>query len=387
MVKVLPKSIGTSAELSPDASYLVIDSLGGIGRSITQMLVERGAKHLILISRSAASGPGSHAFLEELRQPGCNVAARNCDIPNAESLTQVKEDCARVLPPVHGVIQAAMLLRDAVFERMTFGQCKGTASGKVAGSINLHNLFKDLDFFIMLSSLTGILGNASQANYTAGGTFQDALAQYRTVNGLPALSIDLGMVKSMGYVAEATGVSERLIKLGYTSVEEDEVLRLIEPGIKTPYRRGERSCQVVTSLGSFTTAEDIYWREDLRFQFLKKVSMSGTGGSSKEGSSLKDSLAQALSWQEVLDLITDAVTNKLSHMFMIAPDEFDKSQPLSTYGVDPLVAVELRNWLVSHVQADMSIFDVLQSTSLSGLASKAAMKSKLVAAAGVVVST
>jgi len=372
------------------------------------MLVERGAKHLILISRSAASRPSSQVFLEELRQAGCNVVARNCDISHEEGLARVRKECLRDMPPVRGVIQAAMFLmvsvpiapprnddymsitdiiQDAVFERMTFEQWEGTTGGKIAGSMNLHNQFQELDFFIMLSSLTGIVGNVSQANYTAGGTFQDALAQYRTANGMPALSIDLGMVKSVGYVAEATGVSERLTKLGYISLEEDEVLRLIESGIKTPYRQGERSCQIVTGLGSFANADDIHWRKDLRFQSLKKVSMSGGGGRSKDGASFKDSLAQALSWQDVVDLVTGAIINKLSQMFMIPPDEFDKGQPLSKYGVDSLVAVELRNWLVSHVQAEMSIFDVLQSTSLSGLASKAATKSKLVAAAGVVVST
>lgn len=269
---------------------------------------------------------------------------------------------------------------------MTFEQWEGTTGGKIAGSLNLHRQFQELDFFIMLSSLTGIVGNSSQANYTAGGTFQDALAQYRTSKGMPALSIDLGMVKSVGYVAEATGVTERLSKLGYFSLEEDEVLRLIESGIVTPLRH-ERSCQVVTGLGSFASADDIHWRMDLRFQSLQKVSMSGGGSSGKDGTSFKDSLAQALSWQEVVDLITDAIINKLSQMFMIPTDEFDKTQSLAKYGVDSLVAVELRNWLVSHIQAEMSIFNVLQSTSLAALASMAATKSKLVAATGVVVGT
>lgn len=280
------------------------------------------------------------------------------------------------------------MIQDAIFERMTFEQWEGTTSGKITGSMNLHNQFQDLDFFIMLSSLTGIVGNVSQANYTAGGTFQDALALYRTANGMPALSIDLGMVKSVGYVAEATGVSERLTKLGYISLEEDEVLRLIESGITTPHRTGSRSCQIVTGLGAFATADDIHWREDPRFQSLKQVSMSGGGGGrSKDGTSFKDALAQALSWPDVVDLVTAAIIGKLAQMFMIPEDEFDRSQPLARYGVDSLVAVELRNWLVSHVQAEMSIFDVLQSTSLAGLASKAAAKSKLVAAAGVVVGT
>lgn len=216
---------------------------------------------------------------------------------------------------------------------MTFEKWEGTTGGKVVGSMNLHKQFEDLDFFIMLSSLTGGLGNVSQANYAGGGTCQDALAQCRTAKCLPALSIDVEMVKSVGYVAQAIGVSGRLANLAYISLEEDEILRLIESGIKTPYRRGGRSCQVVTGLGSFASADDIHWGEDLRFQSLKGVSVSGGGGSSKDGTSIKDSLAQALSWQEVVDVVSNAVINKLSQMSMIPPEEFDKRQPLSAYGV------------------------------------------------------
>lgn len=268
---------------------------------------------------------------------------------------------------------------------MSFEQWEGTTRAKVAGSMNLHTQFRDLDFFIMLSSLTGIVGNVSQANYTAGGSFQDALAQYRTSRGLPALSIDLGMVKSVGYVAEATGVSERLAKIGYISVEEDEVLRIIESAIKTPNRQ-QRSCQVITGLGSFTSADGILWREDPRFRSLQEVSMSGGGNSGKkEGNDFKDLLAQALSWADIVTIVTEAIINKLSEMFLLPPHDFDSSQPVSKYGVDSLVAVELRNWLVGHVQADMSIFDVLQSTSISALASKAAIKSRQVVAAGITI--
>lgn len=107
----MPKSISTAAELSSDASYIVVGGLGGIGRSITQMLVERGAKHLVLISRSAATRPSSSAFLKEIRRAGCNVVARNCDIANEADLASLKRSCLGDLPPIRGVIQAAMFLK------------------------------------------------------------------------------------------------------------------------------------------------------------------------------------------------------------------------------------------------------------------------------------
>lgn len=94
---------------------------------------------------------------------------------------------------------------------------------------------KDLDFFVMLSSLVGVSGHMSQANYAAGNTFLDALARYRTARGLPGVSLDLGGVKSVGFVAESTDdVLGRVIQLGSIPIEIKRVLRLIESGIRNP---------------------------------------------------------------------------------------------------------------------------------------------------------
>ncbi|KAK4983979.1 putative secondary metabolism biosynthetic enzyme [Elasticomyces elasticus] len=351
MVKVLPQK--RTVRLLPDASYLLVGGLGGIGRSIAQWLVQCGAKNLILLSRSAASQNNSRAFVEGLRATDCYVAIKNCDIADRGDLARIMDECSRSMPPVRGVIQAAMVLKDSVFERMNFDQWEGAIRPKVAGTYNLHKQFGDaLDFFIMLSSATGILGNTRQANYAAGGTFQDAFARYRTSKGLPAISIDLGMVKSVGYVAETKGVAERLAKMGYRPLEEDEVLRIIEAAVRTPVRQ-QQSSQIVTGLASFESADHIAWRQELRFAGLKKHQTSSRvqGGHSgrKDGNSFKDSLADAVSWNDAVGIVTEGITKKLAEMFIIPEAEIDKSQSLSKYGVDSLVAVELRNWLVSRI--------------------------------------
>lgn len=111
---------------------------------------------------------------------------------------------------------------------MSFDNYLAANRPKFTGSLNLHELLPNLDFFVMLSSAAGTVGNASQANYAAGSTFQDALARHRSSMGLPAVAIDLGVVKSVGYVAENKVVAERLTRKDFTPLEEDEVLRLLE---------------------------------------------------------------------------------------------------------------------------------------------------------------
>lgn len=67
--------------------------------------------------------------------------------------------------------------KDGIFERMTFEDWKASVDPKVRGSWNLHtNLPKGMDFFILLSSLCGIVGKETTANYDAGNSCMDALA-------------------------------------------------------------------------------------------------------------------------------------------------------------------------------------------------------------------
>jgi hypothetical protein len=124
-------------------------------------------------------------------------------------------------------------------EQMTLDQYNAAIRPKVHGSWNLHkSLGNDLDFFVMLSSLSGVVGFASQCNYAAGGTFQDALARYRASTGLHGASIDIGIVQSVGYVAENQGTAERLRKSGYKVLTEDDVLGAIESAIiSSPQRQ------------------------------------------------------------------------------------------------------------------------------------------------------
>lgn len=257
---------------------------------------------------------------------------------------------------------------------MTFNHWQAAIRPKVQGTWNLHNYFSDkLDFFIMLSSMTAVLGNTSQANYAAGGGFQDAFARYRTNKGLPAVSLDLGMVKSVGYVAETAGVRERLEKIGYRPLEEEEVMWLIEAAIRRPLRQ-QHSAQITTGIAPFDTPDGIAWRNDRRFSGLRKqhhntLPSHSSSNKSKEGNiSLRDLLATTSSQPEAVTLVASAIVKKLSEMFMLSESDIDTSQPMSKYGVDSLVAVELRNWLVARAKVDISIFDILQSASLVALA-------------------
>jgi len=251
---------------------------------------------------------------------------------------------------------------------------------KLRGSWNLHQQFEavgSLDFYIMMSSLIGIVGFASQSNYSAGGAFQDALAQHRIARGLPGVSIDLGIVKSVGYLAgrESEKTIESLRRHGFTGLSEADILAAIGSAVNTPFA-GQLTLGLDT--GPTSRADGSALGRDKRFSALPYQD-AGVSSSAKTTSSaagdLGASIAEASSLEQAVALIVAGITQKLMDIFMIAEDDVMASKSPADYGVDSLVAVELRNMLALKAGAELSIFDIMQSVSLTALASAVAIKS------------
>lgn len=353
--------------------------MGGIGRSVSRWLLTHGAKNLILVSRSAAAGGRTALFVDELQcsYPGSKVRVIGCDISNKDSFALGLEKIAAELPPIRGVVQAAMVLDDSILENMTINNYNAAIQPKVQGTWNLHQqLGSDLDFFIMLSSLAGVIGNASQSNYTAGGAFQDALARHRVAKGLPGVALDIGAVKDIGYVASNKGVYERLKKMGYRLLAEEEIMSAIESAILDPCP------QVMVGINTGGGSSDSILARDSRFSALRFTKPANGSNSASKASSVAGSLAGKLSSAESLHeaagLVMEALVQKLVDIFMIPAEEVIPAKSMAAFGVDSLVAVELRNMLALKAGSEVSIFDIMQSPSLAVLCDKVASTSGFV---------
>ncbi|KAH3271265.1 hypothetical protein KXW55_001457 [Aspergillus fumigatus] len=383
-----PKGITPRPRLRSDASYLVVGGVGGIGRSIAHWLVDHGAQNLILLSRSAGDldlaqnqNAEGALFVRELRAAGCRVKPVSCDIALASSLAKALRACEdEGLPPVRGVIQGAMLLRDAIFEQMTLADWKSGLAPKLNGSWNLHTEFSTrggLDFFVMLSSVSGVIGIASQTNYAAGGSYEDALARWRQARGLPGVSIDLGPISDIGYVSQEAKVAERLRKDGdFAMLDEEIVLRALNAAVLYPLGTSSRP-QLVVGLNSepgpqWNPAGGSQLGRDARFLHLRPRRKASPHGKAADGGADSSKAAS---------LIGAAIASKLADIFMAPVTEIDLSKPPAHFGVDSLIAVELRNMLVLQAAADISIFNLLQTPSLAALAASVAEKSRHVKAA------
>lgn len=277
---------------------------------------------------------------------------------------------------------------------MTYEQWNHAVRPKINSTRNLDkHLPQELSFFILLSSVVGVAGGTSQANYAAGNTYQDAVSRNRSARGLPGVTIDLCAIRKVGYIENRVdegdkGALNRANKLGVGEVDVSVVLQLLEDAIRHPISSSQENSQIVMGLTGNTMdamVENLNLIRERRFGTLRLANRrrglqstdTGSQGSKSSTAVLANALSSSsITAQEASALLVNAVSAKLSELFSIPLDEIDVSLPLSRYGVDSLVAVELRNWLSSAAKAKVSVFEIVQGASLSEFCKLVAARSE-----------
>ncbi|MCJ1393661.1 hypothetical protein MMC18_006537 [Xylographa bjoerkii] len=386
VVKVIPR-ITSHALLRADCSYLLVGGLGGLGRAIAIWMVAHGARNLIFASRSGLAKPSARTLVVELEKKGTKVAVFSCDISEVEQFDDLLARSAETMPPIRGVVQAAMIIKNSFFQTMLLSDYTASLAPKVRGTWNLHNRLSKstLDFFILLSSAVGTIGNPSQAAYAAASTFQDAFAAYRSNLGLPGISLDLGMIDDVGYVAENASVQRGLAKLGFEAVKESELMAMIQDAITHPIRTPETS-STISGLGTYTPG-DLALRPalaDPRFSHFRRMgehlvrkqnNSSSSSGNATEA--FHDLLRRAQSVEDAAGCICEAMREKLAGLLMVPLEEVSVKQSMAEAGLDSLVAVQMRAWLTSATEAPVSLLEVMANVPLMGLAGMMAGRSRL----------
>ena len=379
-------------QLREDATYVLVGGLGGLGRGLAIYLADHGAKHLAFFSRTADIPPPAQKILDQLKERDVEAKVYVCDVTEPEALKKAIAQIGDEMPPIKGVVQGAMVLRDGLFETMSYENWSQATTPKIQGSWNLHEYMpQDLDFFIMLSSLAGILGNRGQSNYCAGNTYQDQLAYYRRSLGLPGQVVDLGAIGGLGWFEENKEDLKFAETMQNLIVGAEEFYALMKCAM-TGYSNGENKIptQIVTGVGSGGLNKanraagaqiDYYWlNESPRMSYLRQLDLHSTlqAEEGDELGELKGSLTAVTTLAQATDLIQNAVARKLAKSMMVAIDEIDVNRPVSSYGVDSLVAAEMRNWCFKDLKADISVFELLSGNPITVLAEQIANKSSLV---------
>ncbi|APA10781.1 hypothetical protein sscle_07g055510 [Sclerotinia sclerotiorum 1980 UF-70] len=373
-----------------NATYVIAGGLGGIGRSTAQWMADRGAKNLVLLSRSGPTSEEASQCISSLQAQGVRVETPLCDISDFKSLESVLKSLDKKMPPIKGCIQSAMVLRSSVFENMTYEDWVGANKCKVSGTWNLHTLLpKGLDHFIVYSSISGAIGGTASVNYSAACAYQDALVHYRNKVGEKATTFNLGVMVDDGVLRDNTAVRTALLGTGYlVGIKQEEMFALLEhhcdPSLdvpKTPLRS-----QIIVGID---TPSSIKARRAEVPAMMTRPMFRGTWSINEQGKTgAKEDVATDVTSQlhgvasetEAANIIANALMQRLSNALAVPMKNLDSSRPMHIYGVDSLIAVELRNWFNQKLDADIAVFEILGEVTFRDIGFLVAGKSKLVEA-------
>lgn len=388
IVPVRPAS--RSVKLAKDRSYLIVGGLKGLCGSLALYLARSGAKHLAIMARSGYEDDVSQGALKNIYAEGCEVDLFRGDVAIFEDVQRVFKESS---VPIGGVIQGAMVLRDRVFTSMTVEEFHQTCASKVQGTWNLHNASfsqsTPLSFFTLLSSISGVVGQKGQANYSAANVFLDNFALYRQSLGLPANSIDLGVIEDVGYVA-TQGQDLKFDSSVWIPINEALLHKVLRFSLL------QQSAQPINpaSVSQLITGIAIPQQEagplarDARFAPLTfgASSSSGSSGSAtdaagKEITAFFMMLKSATSDPVAVLNACVAIVNRQFTTSLRLSEPMEPAKPLAAYGLDSLAAVEFRNWIRLEMGAELSTLEITNASSLFSLCEKIVAKVKPAAAA------
>ena len=264
---------------------------------------------------------------------------------------------------------------------MTAEEYHQTTESKVQGTWNLHNVALEqnvpLDFFTMLSSISGVVGQKGQANYAAGNVFLDNFSAYRHRLGLPACSVDLGAIQDVGYVSEHSDLIVALDAAERTPINEGLFHKIVRFSLMQqmdPINKASAS-QLITGI-AIPQKDSSSLLADARFGplcFTDSADIKGAD-SNKDGSKdiqaffvlLRSGQADKAA---LLALAVDIVNKQFTTSLRLS-EPMEPAKPLTSYGMDSLAAVEFRNWVRMELGAELTTLEITNATSLFALCEK-----------------
>jgi acyl transferase domain-containing protein/NADPH:quinone reductase-like Zn-dependent oxidoreductase/SAM-dependent methyltransferase/aryl carrier-like protein len=349
-----------------DASYLITGGLGGFGLVVAEWLVEHGARNLVLMGRSGASSSQAQAAVERLSKLGAKVMVAEADVSLATDVARVVRELERSMPPLRGLFHAAMVLDDSLVLNATEEQMRRVWAPKVMGALNLHaqTAERNLDFFVLFSSMSSVLGAGGQASYASANTFLDSLAFHRQAKGLPGISVSWGYLAEVGFVARHREIGDRFEAMGLKSFSPREALRLLGRFL----RESPANVSVMRvdweRFGNFMGFATL----SPRFADLaREMSLGGAPSQKQTASAIRKALLAAPP-TERREKIIALLREQVSRILGTSEDKLDADRPLTDLGLDSLMAVELRNWIEGDLRLSLSSVELLRGPSVTQLA-------------------
>lgn len=305
------------------------------------------------------------------------------DITDKSAIQETISTIEETMPSIGGVANGALVIEDSLFMDLSFERMTRVLGPKVDGSRYLDMAFgrRNLDFFILYSSLVSIAGNTGQLAYAVANSFMVSLAYQRRQRGLAASVINLTGVSGIGFITR-TGhnIIERSKALGYDIISENDYLYVFAESVLASPCTSISGPEVSSSLRyvDVTNDKDVPpWAYDAKFgHYLLDRQLSVHGNMSGHGGDgvgvLNREILQAVSFSECFDMILLGFQSVMRKLLRLP-----EGQPISPessvldFGVDSLVAVKMRQWFLSELQINVSVMKLIGGATISEVISSA----------------
>ena len=350
-------------EIRSDGCYLITGAFGGFGKVIANWLVQCGARHLVLSSRNGASTSEAEAFVNSLHDRKVTVQIVKADAGSPDDIARLLAEIGSNRQPLRGIFHLAMFIDDAPLAALNRERMASVIGPKALGAWLLHEGTRHiaLDCFVMFSSISSIFGNPAQGNYAAANAFLDSLAHHRHALGLPALTINWGVLGGEGYVARNERVAEFLAKQGISELSPGEVLSIVESSLRAG------SAQVAAIRVDWAK-----WRTF--FRGMQGSPLLGRIFAAVEG---QDSAGVTSDWRNKIEsaalaeketVIAHAVREVVGSVLRVKPDTLRDDQPLTDLGLDSLMGVEIENSLEAAIGVALPPTSLMRARTIGQIA-------------------
>ncbi|KAI1764827.1 beta-ketoacyl synthase domain-containing protein [Hypoxylon sp. FL1150] len=358
-----------------DRTYVLIGLTKDFGQSLCYMLVEHGARYIVLASRGPNLNPN---WTVELRQDyDARIEMRNCDVTDLDSVMAFKDELCKSMPPVAGVINGAMILNDRVFAQMDIDTWNRVLRPKTIGSSNLDKAFtdNDLEFFIMTSSFAAVGGHPGQANYATANMYMNGLAANRRRRGLAGSVLNIGVIYGLGLLQREKGnLYVGLERDGYPPISERDIHHMFLEAVVAGCPGGEfgpdSTIDLTTGLSRFDPLDlnPLHWHQDARFgHYIRPDVTDDIAAVTGARQSLLESIAELSDRAAIADAIMNALVGRLTMILQLPEGAINPAQSMSDLGVDSLAAVDARSWIFKSVGKDVSVIKLLGNISIQKL--------------------
>lgn len=366
-VHTLPPRV---AAFRPDRSYLISGGAGGFGLEIARWMVDRGACHLVLLSRSGCKTVEDQAAVDAMKNRGVQIAMPRVDITDAVAVGRIVQEIEKASPPLAGVIHGAAVMDDASIPAMTMDRFESVFNPKAQGAWNLHQATLDaganLDFFALLSSISSVLGFVGQINYVAANFFEDALAHYRRQQGLCATSVNLGVLGQYAGLSRTVNESQDVIALlesqGLLVMSLGDILGKFEATLL------QKPVQRLTAQIDWPWFRMAYPHLARDSRFIEMIGDEALERAFRTtGSGLRSELSE-LAPEERLLRLQQELAGSLARILDADKEKLDVSASIDNLGLDSLMLTELQIWIGRLLEITLPLIKLLKGPSITSLA-------------------